>query len=165
LIARSYHLKRGDRAGSGRRKVIIPDTAHGTNPASSALAGFQVVVARSNKRGFLEAAEIRRILDDQVAALMGVAKPGDMGADIVQLNLHKTFSTPHGGGGPGAGPIAVRKHLEPFLPYPRLVREGNGLILDGERPDSIGRLRSFHGNFGMLVRAYSYILALGGDGL
>ncbi|MFZ0886808.1 MAG: aminomethyl-transferring glycine dehydrogenase subunit GcvPB, partial [Candidatus Binataceae bacterium] len=205
LIARSYHLKRGDRAGGDRRrKVIIPDTAHGTNPASSALAGFQVVVARSNKRGFLEAAQIRRILDDEVAALMmtnpntlgifepeicaiaealhqrgallyldganlnalmGVAKPGDMGADIVQLNLHKTFSTPHGGGGPGAGPIAVKKHLEPFLPYPRLVREDGRWALDGMRADSIGRLRSFHGNFGMLVRAYAYILALGSDGL
>ena len=98
-------------------------------------------------------------------ALMGVAKPGQMGADIVQLNLHKTFSTPHGGGGPGAGPIAVKKHLEPFLPYPRLVRQGDRWILDGDHPDSIGRLRSFHGNFGMLVRAYAYILALGGDGL
>jgi glycine cleavage system P protein (glycine dehydrogenase) subunit 2 len=200
LIARAYHLKRGTR----RHKVIIPDTAHGTNPASSALAGFEVVVAKSNARGFLEAAEIRRLVDDEVAALMvtnpntlgifepeiceiakalhergallyldganmnalmGVAKPGDMGADIVQLNLHKTFSTPHGGGGPGAGPIAVKKHLEPFLPYPRLVRRDGGWILDGERGDAIGRLRAFHGNFGMLVRAYAYILALGGDGL
>ncbi len=102
-------------------------------------------------------------------ALLGVAKPGHMGADIVQLNLHKTFSTPHGGGGPGAGPIAVKQALEPFLPYPRLVRKGEGArahwILDGDHPDSIGRLRSFHGNFGMLVRAYAYISALGGDGL
>jgi glycine dehydrogenase subunit 2 len=200
LIARAWHLKRGAR----RHKVIIPDTAHGTNPASSALAGFEVLVAPSNPRGFLEAAAIRRLVDDETAALMltnpntlgvfepeicaiaealhergallyldganmnalmGVAKPGQMGADIVQLNLHKTFSTPHGGGGPGAGPIAVKRHLEPFLPYPRLVRQADQWILDGDHPDSIGRLRSFHGNFGMLVRAYAYILALGGDGL
>src|SRR5208282_2356063 len=149
--------------------VIIPDTAHGTNPASCTLAGFRAVVAKSNRRGYLEAGEIRRLLDDDVDALMGIAKPGHMGADVVQLNLHKTFSTPHGGGGPGAGPIAVKQHLEPFLPYPRLVRIGEGAgahwILDGDHPDSIGRLRSFHGNFGMLVRAYAYISALGGDGL
>ncbi len=98
-------------------------------------------------------------------ALLGVAKPGHMGADIVQLNLHKTFSTPHGGGGPGAGPVAVKKHLEPFLPMPRLKHAEAGYEFDAERPDSIGRLRSFHNNFGMLVRAYAYILALGGDGL
>src|SRR5713101_5082317 len=200
LIARAW-LKRN---GSIRHKVIIPDTAHGTNPASCTLAGFEVVVAKSNRRGFLEAAEIRRLVSDDVAAMMvtnpntlgifepqiqeiaaalhergamlyldganmnallGVAKPGHMGADIVQLNLHKTFSTPHGGGGPGAGPVAVKKHLEPFLPMPRLKHTGAGYEFDADRPDSIGRLRSFHGNFGMIVRAYAYILALGGDGL
>jgi glycine cleavage system P protein (glycine dehydrogenase) subunit 2 len=200
LIARAWHRKRA----AARRTVIIPDTAHGTNPASSALAGFTIKVAHSNKRGFLDAAEIRRILDDDVAAmmvtnpntlgifkpeireiadalhergallyldganlnaLMGVAKPGDMGADIVQLNLHKTFSTPHGGGGPGAGPIAVKRHLEPFLPVPRLKQGAAGWEFDYDRPESIGRLRSFHGNFGVLVRAWAYILALGGDGL
>ncbi|HKV54057.1 MAG TPA: aminomethyl-transferring glycine dehydrogenase subunit GcvPB [Candidatus Binataceae bacterium] len=200
LILRAWERKRG----TVRRKVIIPDTAHGTNPASCTLAGFGVVVAKSSRRGYLEAAEIRRLLDDDVAALMvtnpntmgifepeieqiaaalhergamlyldganmnalmGVAKPGHMGADIVHLNLHKTFSTPHGGGGPGAGPIAVKRHLEPFLPVPRVIRGENGWVLDGERPDSIGRLRAFHGNFGMLVRAYAYILALGGEGL
>ncbi|HLI82131.1 MAG TPA: hypothetical protein VKV03_19215, partial [Candidatus Binataceae bacterium] len=98
-------------------------------------------------------------------ALMGIAKPGHMGADIVQLNLHKTFSTPHGGGGPGAGPVAVKQHLERFLPMPRLRKTASGWGFEANRPDSIGRLRSFHGNFGMLVRAYTYILALGGDGL
>jgi glycine dehydrogenase subunit 2 len=98
-------------------------------------------------------------------ALMGIAKPGHMGADIVQLNLHKTFSTPHGGGGPGAGPIAVKQHLEPFLPLPRICNDGGSWQLAYDRPDSIGRLRAFHGNFGMLVRAYAYILALGQDGL
>src|SRR6516164_7355356 len=157
LVTRAYHRKRG----AARHKVIIPDTAHGTNPASCTLAGFEVVVAKSNRRGFLEAAEIRRLLSDDVAALMvtnpntlgifepeieaiaaalhergallyldganmnallGVAKPGHMGADIVQLNLHKTFSTPHGGGGPGAGPIAVKHVLEPFLPLPRITQ-------------------------------------------
>ncbi|HKA02621.1 MAG TPA: aminomethyl-transferring glycine dehydrogenase subunit GcvPB [Candidatus Solibacter sp.] len=200
LMTRAYHRKRG----AMRHKVIIPDTAHGTNPASCTLAGFEVVVAKSNRRGYLEAAEIGRLADGDVAALMvtnpntlgifepeieqiaetlhrrgallyldganmnallGVARPGDMGADIVQLNLHKTFSTPHGGGGPGAGPVAVKRPLEPFLPAPRLSREGEAWCFDYARPDSIGRLRAFHGNFGMLVRAYSYILALGGNGL
>ena len=200
LIIRAYHLKHG----RARHKVIIPDTAHGTNPASSSLAGFEVIVAKSNQRGCLEAAEIKRLMTDEVAALMvtnpstlgifepeireiatvlhqhgallyldganfnallGVAKPGDMGADVVQFNLHKTFSTPHGGGGPGAGPIGVKQALEPFLPFPRVVRSPQGWRLDSDRPDSIGKLRSFFGNFGMLVRAYTYILALGGDGL
>ena len=200
LMVRAYHRKRGET----RHKVIIPDTAHGTNPASCTLAGFEVVVAKSNSRGYLEASEIRRLVSDDVAAMMvtnpntlgifepqiqeiaaalhergallyldganmnalfGVAKPGHMGGDIVQLNLHKSFSTPHGGGGPGAGPVAVKRHLEPFLPMPRLKRVGANYEFDNDRPDSIGRLRSFHNNFGMIVRAYAYILALGGDGL
>jgi glycine dehydrogenase subunit 2 len=200
LIVRAAERKQG----RDRHKVIIPDTAHGTNPASCKLAGFRVVIAKSNRRGYLEAGEIRRLLDDDVAALMvtnpntmgifepeieeiaatlsdcgallyldganmnalmGIAKPGDMGADIVQLNLHKTFSTPHGGGGPGAGPIAVKQHLEPFLPLPRLSQVSGRWQFTYDRPDSIGRLRAFHGNFGMLVRAYAYILALGENGL
>ncbi|MGH7864269.1 MAG: aminomethyl-transferring glycine dehydrogenase subunit GcvPB [Candidatus Binataceae bacterium] len=200
LMVRAYHRKRAEQ----RTKVIIPDTAHGTNPASCTLAGFEVVVAKSNRRGCIDASEVRRVLDDGVAAMMvtnpntlgvfepeiceiasalhdrgallyldganlnallGIAKPGHMGADIVQLNLHKSFSTPHGGGGPGAGPVGVKAHLEQFLPLPRLKPTSNGLVLDNDRPDSVGRLRSFHGNFGMLVRAYAYILALGGDGL
>jgi glycine dehydrogenase subunit 2 len=200
LMVRAAHRKQGN----VRRRVIIPDTAHGTNPASCTLAGFQAVVAKSNRRGYLEAKEVRRLLDDDVAALMvtnpntmgifepeieeiaaalhergamlyfdganmnalmGIAKPGHMGADVVQLNLHKTFSTPHGGGGPGAGPIAVKQHLEPFLPVPRICKQASGWRFVSDRPDSIGRLRAFHGNFGMLVRAYAYILALGQDGL
>ncbi|MBV8361159.1 MAG: aminomethyl-transferring glycine dehydrogenase subunit GcvPB [Deltaproteobacteria bacterium] len=200
LIVRAAQRKQG----CVRHKVIIPDTAHGTNPASCALAGFRVVVAKSNRRGYLEAGEICRLLDDDVAALMvtnpntmgifeleieeiaaalhecgamlyldganmnalmGIAKPGHMGADIVQLNLHKTFSTPHGGGGPGAGPIAVKQHLEPFLPLPRISQVNGTWQFAYDRPDSVGRLRTFHGNFGMLVRAYAYILALGHDGL
>jgi glycine cleavage system P protein (glycine dehydrogenase) subunit 2 len=200
LMIRAWEEHRG----KVRRKVIIPDTAHGTNPASCTLAGFDVVVAPSGPRGYLEASEIRRMMSDDVAALMvtnpntlgifepeiqeiaailhergamlyldganmnallGVAKPGDMGADIVHINLHKTFSTPHGGGGPGAGPVAVKRHLEPFLPYPRVTQHDGKWAFDEDRPLSIGRLRSFHGNFGMLVRAYTYILAMGGDGL
>jgi glycine dehydrogenase subunit 2 len=200
LIVRAAERKHG----TARSKVIIPDTAHGTNPASCSLAGFRVVIAKSNRRGYLEAGEIRRLLDDDVAALMvtnpntmgifepeieeiaaalhergamlyldganmnalmGIAKPGHMGADIVQLNLHKTFSTPHGGGGPGAGPIGVKQHLEPFLPLPRIGQVDGSYQLLYDRPESIGRLRAFHGNFGMLVRAYAYILALGQDGL
>ena len=200
MMVRAYHQNRG----AERHKVIIPDTAHGTNPASCTLAGFEVKVAKSNRRGFLDATEIERLLDDDVAALMvtnpntlgifepqiqeiaaalhargallyldganmnalmGVAKPGHMGADIVQLNLHKTFSTPHGGGGPGAGPVAVKRELEPFLPVPRLKKTPTGWTFDQNRPLSIGRMRSYHGNFGMLARAYTYILALGGDGL
>jgi glycine dehydrogenase subunit 2 len=200
LCARAFFNKRRET----RHKVIIPDTAHGTNPASCRLAGYEVVVAHSNDRDFIEASEVRRLVDNDTAAmmvtnpntlgifepqiaeiaaalhdkgallymdganlnaLMGVAKPGHMGADIVQLNLHKTFSTPHGGGGPGAGPIGVTRVLEPFLPVPRLKNTAAGWTLDHARPDSIGRMRSFHGNFGMLLRAYAYILALGGDGL
>ena len=200
LVMRAYHRKRGEH----RHKVIIPDTAHGTNPASCTLAGFEVLVAKSNSRGFIDAAEVRRLVSSDVAAmmvtnpntlglfepeiceiahilhdqgallymdganmnaLMGIAKPGHMGADVVQLNLHKTFSTPHGGGGPGAGPIGVKRALEPFLPAPRLKKSERGWVFEEDLPDSIGRLRSFHGNFGMLVRAYTYILALGGNGL
>jgi glycine dehydrogenase subunit 2 len=200
LMVRAAQRKQGRLC----RKVLIPDTAHGTNPASCTLAGYRAVVAKSHRRGYLKASEIRRLLDDDVAALMvtnpntmgifepeieeiarilhqrgamlyfdganmnalaGIAKPGHMGADIVQLNLHKTFATPHGGGGPGAGPLAVKQHLEPFLPLPRICNAGGTWQFACDRPDSIGRLRAFHGNFGMLVRAYAYILALGGDGL
>jgi glycine dehydrogenase subunit 2 len=200
LMVRAAHRKQNRSC----HKVIIPDTAHGTNPASCTLAGYRVVVAKSNRRGYLTASEIRQRLDDDVAALMvtnpntlgifepeieeianllhqrgamlyldganlnallGIAKPGEMGADIVQLNLHKTFSTPHGSGGPGAGPIAVKRHLEPFLPMPRIQQERGIWQFSYDRPESIGRLRSFYGNFGILVRAYAYILALGCDGL
>ena len=176
LMIRAWEEQRG----RVRRKVIIPDTAHGTNPASCTLAGFDVVVARSGTRGYLEASEIRRLLSDDVAALMvtnpntlgifepeiqeiaaalhergamlyldganmnallGVAKPGDMGADIVHINLHKTFSTPHGGGGPGAGPVAVKRHLEPFLPLPRIVTQQRRQVeaFDSMRPAALDR--------------------------
>jgi glycine dehydrogenase subunit 2 len=136
-----------------------------------------MMVTNPNTLGIFEP-EIREIADTlhqrgallyldgaNMNALLGVAKPGHMGGDIVQLNLHKTFSTPHGGGGPGAGPIAVKSHLEPFLPRPRLKRTAAGIEFDVNRPDAIGRMRSYHNNFGMIVRAYAFILALGGDGL
>jgi glycine dehydrogenase subunit 2 len=199
-MIRAYHRDRGD----ARSTVLIPASAHGTNPASAALAGYKVVQLEGNQLGLVEAAAVRRAMSDQVAALMitnpntiglfereiaavaevvhergglvyfdganlnallGVAKPGRIGGDVLQINLHKTFSTPHGGGGPGAGPIGVRALLAPYLPGPRLARHDDVLRWTETPPRSIGRVRSFHGNFGMLVRAYAYIIALGADGL
>ncbi|MEW6298952.1 MAG: aminomethyl-transferring glycine dehydrogenase subunit GcvPB [Thermodesulfobacteriota bacterium] len=199
-LIHAYHRDRGH----PRRTVLIPASAHGTNPASAALCGYTVVEVPTGPAGVLEAATVARFVNGDVAALMvtnpntlglfereilqitahlhahgalvymdganlnalmGVAKPGHMGADVIQFNLHKTFSTPHGGGGPGAGPVGVKQHLEPYLPIPRLVREDGGYRWSEAFPRSIGRVRSFHGNFGILVRAYAYILAMGGDGL
>ena len=199
-VIRAHHA----RAGRRRTKVLIPESAHGTNPASATLSGFDSVAVPCDGRGLLSAATVRDLLDEDVAALMvtnpntlglfeeeieeisaavhevgglvymdganmnalmGVARPGDMGADVLQFNLHKTFSTPHGGGGPGAGPVAVRTDLEPFLPLPRLRDRGGELRWDFDRPQSVGRVRSYYGNFGVLVRAYAYVLACGGDGL
>ncbi len=199
-MIRAYHVDRGD----PRRRVLIPASAHGTNPASAALCGYGVTEVPANREGMLDVATVRGLLGADVAALMvtnpntlgvferdiaaigeavhaagallycdganmnallGVAKPGDMGADVLQFNLHKTFSTPHGGGGPGAGPVAVSERLEPYLPTPRLVRDASGWRWSSDFPKAIGRVRSFHGNFGMLVRAYCYMRALGGDGL
>ncbi len=201
LAIRACHAKRGN----VRKKVLIPDSAHGTNPASAIMCGYEVEGVTSTSRGLLDPADIEKHMDESVAALMltnpntlgkfeeeidkvcqivhakggfvymdganmnalmGVARPGDMGVDCMHLNLHKTFSTPHGGGGPGAGPVGVVDELAPFLPVPRVVRETDGrLRLDFDRPDSIGRVRAFFGNFGVLVRALSYILTLGPDGL
>ncbi len=199
-MIRADHRDRGDT----RTTVLIPASAHGTNPASAALAGYKVVPLEGNQLGVVEAASVRRAMTEQVAALMitnpntigifereiaqaaeavhdkgglvyfdganlnallGIAKPGKIGADVLQINLHKTFSTPHGGGGPGAGPIGVRTVLAPYLPAPRLARHGDALRWSETPPRTVGRVRSFHGNFGMLVRAYAYIKALGGDGL
>ena len=190
--------------GNPRKKIIVPDTAHGTNPASSTLCGYEVVQISSNDRGVIDAATLAAAMDEDVAAvmitnpntlglfetdieaiaeqvhsrggmvyldganlnaLMGIAKPGHMGVDVLHMNLHKTFSTPHGGGGPGAGPIAVRNHLAEYLPVPRIVAAGDRFELQEELPRSIGRVRSFFGNFGVIARAYAYILALGGEGL
>ncbi|HEX5020389.1 MAG TPA: aminomethyl-transferring glycine dehydrogenase subunit GcvPB [Candidatus Binatia bacterium] len=190
--------------GNPRKKIIVPDTAHGTNPASSTLCGYDVVQIASNDRGVIDAAAVAAAMNEDVAAvmitnpntlglfetdieaitegvhsrggmvyldganlnaLMGIAKPGHMGVDVLHMNLHKTFSTPHGGGGPGAGPIAVKNHLAEYLPVPRIVAAGNRFELQEDSPKSIGRVRSFFGNFGVIARAYAYILALGGDGL
>jgi glycine dehydrogenase subunit 2 len=193
----------GDR-GDPRRVILIPDSAHGTNPASAHIAGYRVEQIPSGPDGRVDLAALRRRMRDDVALLMltnpntlgvfesaieeiarvvhagggllymdganlnafvGIARPGDMGVDLHHLNLHKTFSTPHGGGGPGAGPVGVKRHLEPYLPTPVVEREGEVCRLQFDRPKSIGRVRAFHGNFGMLVRAYAYILALGQEGL
>ncbi|HEX7406094.1 MAG TPA: aminomethyl-transferring glycine dehydrogenase subunit GcvPB [Candidatus Binatia bacterium] len=199
-MIRAYHVDRG----RPRSKVIIPASAHGTNPASATLCGYSTVQIERSRDGLLDVAAVRQVMDEDVAALMitnpntlglferdimqvaqtvhergglvyldganlnalmGVAKPAHMGADVLQFNLHKTFSTPHGGGGPGAGPVGVVEALVPYLPTPRLVREGGQLRWSEQFPKSIGRVRSFYGNFGMLVRAFAYILAMGGDGL
>jgi glycine dehydrogenase subunit 2 len=190
--------------GAPRKKIIVPDTAHGTNPASSTLCGYDVVQINSSTRGVIEASVIEKVMDEDVAAvmitnpntlglfeteieaiaevvhakgglvyldganlnaLMGIAKPGHMGVDVLHMNLHKTFSTPHGGGGPGAGPVAVQAPLRDYLPAPRIIKSGDKFQLQDDCPKSIGRVRSFFGNFGILVRAYAYILSLGGVGL
>jgi glycine dehydrogenase subunit 2 len=193
-----------EKRGNPRKRVLIPDSAHGTNPATAAIAGYAVENIRSNDRGMVDLAELERIVDKDVAALMvtnpntlgvfegnikniadilhkkgallymdganmnalvGIARPGEFGVDVMHLNLHKTFSTPHGGGGPGGGPVAVKKILEPFLPLPRLKRLRNRWTFDYNRPRSIGRVRAYYGNFGVIVRALAYILAHGGNGL
>ncbi|MBI4875412.1 MAG: aminomethyl-transferring glycine dehydrogenase subunit GcvPB [Acidobacteria bacterium] len=190
--------------GNPRKKILIPDSAHGTNPATVAMAGYKVENVKSNDRAMVDLETLERVVDADVAglmvtnpntlgvfeeniaraaqilhakgamvymdganmnALMGIARPGDFGVDVMHLNLHKTFSTPHGGGGPGSGPVAVKKHLEPFLPVPRLKRAGERWAFDYDRPQSLGRVRAFYGNFGVLVRALAYILACGGPGL
>ncbi len=201
MLVKSYHEARGDMK---RKNVLVPDSSHGTNPASAALFGFNVVEVKSDERGRVDLAHLKSLINDETAclmltnpntiglfeddiqqiqkaihdvggllyydganmnALLGIARPGDMGFDIVHLNLHKTFSTPHGGGGPGAGPVGVKKHLIPYLPTP-LVKEEKGVYSwDEDIPDSIGKLRAFLGNIGVLVRAYVYIAHLGREGL
>jgi len=193
-----------EKRGNPRKKILIPDSAHGTNPATAAIAGYKVENIRSNEEGEIDLEALARAVDKDVAAMMvtnpntigvfeqditkaaeilhskgamlymdganmnalvGIARPGDFGVDVMHINLHKTFSTPHGGGGPGGGPVAVKKALEPFLPIPRLRRAGKKWTFDYKRPKSIGRVRAYYGNFGVLVRALAYILAHGGDGL
>ncbi len=191
--------------GNPRKKILIPDSAHGTNPASAVICGYTVEAVPSNSEGGTDIEKLRQMMNEDVAALMltnpntlgkfdknieeicrivhdgggyvymdganmnalvGVARPGDFGIDVMHLNLHKTFSTPHGGGGPGAGPVAVTSELEPYLPFPRVTRdEGEELRLDFDRPKSIGRVRAYFGNYGVLVRALSYILTHGDSGL
>lgn len=190
--------------GKPRKKIIIPDTAHGTNPASSHLAGFKVVSVKTEGKGVLSADAVREIMDEDTAglmltnpntiglfeknikeiaaivhkkggfvycdganlnAIMGLVNLGELGVDVIQFNLHKTFSTPHGGGGPGSGPVGVKKALEPFLPVPRIKKAGKKYKLIFDRPKTIGRLKAFYGNFGIMVRAYSYIRRMGPVGL
>jgi glycine dehydrogenase subunit 2 len=200
LLMRAWH----EAKGNPRKKVIIPDSAHGTNPASIVTAGYEVVQIKSNADGLIDLDSLSCCLDQDTAAMMitnpntlgmfechiqevadavhktgalmymdganlnallGLAKPGDMGFDVVHINLHKTFSTPHGGGGPGSGPVAVKSHLAPFLPGPLPIREGDKYLWSDPGPKSIGRIGSFYGNFGVMVRAYVYILMMGAEGL
>lgn len=201
MIIKSYHMNRGD---SKRNKIIVPDSAHGTNPASAAVAGFDIVEVKSNEKGLVDIDALKSVMSDEIAgfmltnpntlglfdenileitsivheagglmyydgananAILGISRPGDMGFDVVHLNLHKTFSTPHGGGGPGSGPVGVKKHLVEFLPVPVISKKQDEYVLDYDRPMSIGKVKSFYGNFGVLVRAYAYILSMGADGL
>ncbi len=193
-----------DRDGRARSLVLIPDSAHGTNPASAHFCGYEVKEIRSGAQGNLSTDALAEAMTDDVAALMltnpntlgmfedeivkaaaivhakgglvycdganmnalvGKARPGDFGVDVMHLNLHKTFSTPHGGGGPGSGPVVATREMYPYLPAPVVVRNGDAFRLDFDRPKSIGRVKAFHGNFGMIIRAYAYIRALGSDGL
>lgn len=190
--------------GNARKKVLIPDSAHGTNPASAAICGYTIQGIRSNEGGLTDLAQVEKYMDDSVAALMltnpntvgffeehidkiaqivhdrgglvymdganmnalcGVARPGDMGVDVMHMNLHKTMSTPHGGGGPGSGPVAVNSLLAPYLPAPMVAKKDDKFYLDYDLPHAIGRVRAFYGNFGVVLRALTYILTLGPDGL
>ncbi|MCH8306398.1 MAG: aminomethyl-transferring glycine dehydrogenase subunit GcvPB, partial [Candidatus Marinimicrobia bacterium] len=199
MIMRRYHTENGN----PRKKVLIPDSAHGTNPASVVISGYESIPVKSNNRGLVDVDDLSSKLDEEVAgmmitnpntlglfeeeistiskkihdvgallyldganfnALISLMKPANMGFDITHLNLHKTFSTPHGGGGPGAGPVGVISKLSKYLPYPRVQKVNESYTLSQESPDSIGRLHGFFGNFGILVRAYTYIRLLGYDG-
>jgi glycine dehydrogenase subunit 2 len=205
LLIRAFLDKRDGEESKNRRVMLIPDSAHGTNPASAALAGFTVKTIRSTAEGLTDMAHLRQLCDEggvaglmltnpntvgifetnikeiceiihaagglvymdgaNMNALVGVARPGDMGVDVIHLNLHKTFSTPHGGGGPGCGPCCCSADLAEFLPVPRVVKEGETFRLDYDRPASIGRVKAFFGNFGMMIRALSYIYTHGAEGL
>jgi glycine dehydrogenase subunit 2 len=200
LVAAAYFRDRAEK----RTRILIPDSAHGTNPASAAIAGFDAVTVKSNARGLVDLDDLRAKLDERTAvfmitnpntlglfegqittitemvhargglvyldganmnAILGITRPGDFGADMMHYNVHKTFTGPHGAGGPGAGPIAVRRNLEPYLPSPVVAKEGDRFRLVYDRPKSIGRVRSFFGNVGILLRGYFYIRTLGPDGL
>ena len=204
MMMRGYHESKG----RSPKKVFIPESAHGTNPASCALNGLVAVKIEKNSSGIVHPSEVLAAIEreggDDVCglmitnpntvgvyetylpeiiklihdkgglvygdgantnAIMGAARPGDVGVDVMHINLHKTFTTPHGGGGPGSGPVCFKKHLEPFQPGPVLVKRDGRFVFDHDRPQSIGRLRAFNGNFGMFVRAYTYIREMGGEGL
>lgn len=200
ILIHAYHESKG----SFRTKMLIPDTAHGTNPANVTLCGYRSVPVKSNEKGILSVEAVAEAMDEDTAgimitnpntlglyeenlktiaeivhskdgqvygdganmnAIMGIVKMGKIGVDVMHLNLHKTFSTPHGGGGPGSGPVCVKKHLEPFLPVPRVVEENGRYILTEDFPESIGKVQCYYGNFGVMVKAYSYIRSLGPENL
>lgn len=201
MVIKAYHEYRGD---FKRKKIIVPDSAHGTNPASAAVVGFDVVEVKSDERGGVDISSLKEVVGEDTAglmltnpntlglfdeniseiadiiheaggllyydgananAIMGISRPGDMGFDVVHLNLHKTFSTPHGGGGPGSGPVGVKKELVPFLPSPMVELHQGKYRLDYDRPLSIGKVKSFYGNFGVVVKAYAYMRTMGAAGL
>ncbi|WP_182199546.1 aminomethyl-transferring glycine dehydrogenase subunit GcvPB [Paraliobacillus salinarum] len=201
MMIRAFHEKNGDHQ---RTKVVIPDSAHGTNPASAAVAGFDPVTVQTNEQGLVDLDDLRRVVGNDTAALMltnpntlglfekeiteiakivhgsggklyydganlnaimGYTRPGDMGFDVVHLNLHKTFTGPHGGGGPGSGPVGVSKEMEEFLPSPIVNKREDMYVLEHDRPNSIGRVKPYFGNFGINVRAYTYIRTMGAEGL
>ncbi|RDX02906.1 aminomethyl-transferring glycine dehydrogenase subunit GcvPB [Listeria kieliensis] len=201
MLIRAFHEANQD---TKRTKVIIPDSAHGTNPASATVAGFEVVTVKSNDKGLVDVEDLRSVVGEDTAALMltnpntlglfekdiveiaeiiheaggklyydganlnavmSKARPGDMGFDVVHLNLHKTFTGPHGGGGPGSGPIGIKKDLIPYLPTPVLTKQDDRYVFDYNYPESIGRVKPFYGNFGINVRAYTYIRTMGAEGL
>ncbi|XMB67797.1 aminomethyl-transferring glycine dehydrogenase subunit GcvPB [Mycoplasmatota bacterium zrk1] len=201
MIMKAYHEHNND---TKRTKVIVPDSAHGTNPASATVAGYGIVEVKSNPDGTVNIESLKQAMNDEIAgimltnpntlgiyekdiveikeivhghggllyydganlnAIMGQSRPGDMGFDIIHLNLHKTFSTPHGGGGPGSGPVGVLKHLEQFLPVPEVIKKDEKFELNYDMPSSVGQITGFYGNFGVLVRAYTYILTMGNNGL
>jgi glycine dehydrogenase subunit 2 len=198
LIFHVYHQQQG----RPRTKILIPDTAHGTNPASAALCGFQAIPVKSNEQGILTPEAVAALMDDDTAgimvtnpntlglfeehlpeiarlvhakdglvygdganmnAIMGIVDVAALGVDVLHLNLHKTFSTPHGGGGPGSGPVCVQQRLAPFLPVPRILKQDDLYVLSENFPQSVGKLHAFYGNFGIMVRAYSYILSMGAE--
>lgn len=201
MLIRAFHEANGD---FGRTKVIVPDSAHGTNPASAAVAGFEAITVKSDENGLVDLEDLKQVVGSDTAALMltnpntlglfekhiveiakivhevggkvyydganlnailGKARPGDMGFDVVHLNLHKTFTGPHGGGGPGSGPVGVKTDLVPYLPVPLAAKNEEGFYLDYSKPQTIGRVKPFHGNFGIYVRAYAYIRTMGPEGL
>jgi glycine dehydrogenase subunit 2 len=200
LLMYAYHQSQG----SPRSKIIVPDTAHGTNPASAALCGYRPIPVKSNEQGILSVEAIANVMDENTAgimvtnpntlglfeenikeiaevvhskgglvygdganmnAVMGIVRMGEIGIDILHLNLHKTFSTPHGGGGPGSGPVCVKKYLEPFLPVPRVIEAKKRYLLSEDFPETIGKLHAFYGNFGVMIKAYAYILSMGPENL
>ncbi|MCT4618114.1 MAG: aminomethyl-transferring glycine dehydrogenase subunit GcvPB [Marinisporobacter sp.] len=201
MLIKAYHESRND---IKRNKIIVPDSAHGTNPATAAIVGFEIIEIQSDKEGAVDIDALKDVLNDEIAglmltnpstlglfeknikliadlvhevggllyydganmnAIMGKVRPGDMGFDVMHYNLHKTFSTPHGGGGPGSGPVGVKEHLAKFLPVPVIDKKDDQYLLNYDRPYTIGKIKGFYGNYGIMLRAYAYILAMGAEGI